>query len=1504
MRPLIKLLLVASLIPWQAYSASVKPSSAFSYTGNFAADDDKREFFFTLSQAGAATIRTWSYAGGTNAAGLSIPAGGFDPTISIFDSNGDTVAVNQDGGCGLVAADATTQSCWDAYLAASLPAGNYRVVLTQSVNAPASGHLADGFYFDGAGNFTQAPTGSAPGFWDFYPNQRTSAFALDILAAASSTAPAITSLPSLPFGVLNASYSPVTLSAIGAPGTAFIWIVAPNSTIPANMMLTSGGVLQGTPATPGSYTFTVEASDGVQTVEQALTFIVYSPVFVPSTALPGGTVSQPYGPIQLGASGGAGAYSWSSAGLPPGLNISQSGIVSGAPTTAGVYSTTCFVTDLVTNLGAFQTFSISIAAPALLISGGGALSEISLGASLSSTFAASGGTPPYTFSAVGALPPGVILNPGTGLLSGTPGQPGNYSFKAQVTDAMSAAVNTPVALSVLGFTTAGLPDGRISTAYSASFAAAGGLAPYSFSATGVPAGLTLATNGTLNGTPTTPGSYSLRITVTDSNSFSTSANFGLSVTGTGSSPLSVPVYSPGSGTVLVSYSDGVTAVGGTPPYSWAITGGAAPHGVNLSAAGALTGNPTVAGSFSFTAQVSDSAKATASGSFTIVIAPARLQLSMGNSLPNGVVGSDYPLQILSPTGGARPYKFSISSGALPGGLGFADGQISGTATVSGTFNFTVTITDAAGKTTSVALAIVIDTAQVDLILGQTFISFSLMTGSPTLPTPASVTVRSSVVQQLIGYSYALSASAPWLSLTSGTTTPGSIAVSLTAEALALAPTDSNYQVSIVVTCAAPASCAGKSQTIAVTLSVTAPPPLLAIDNSLLSFNSTTSTPAPVSSIFAIRNAGGGTLTIVSVTSADNWATVSGTPAAVRSGSSAPVRVTVDPGGLAAGYYRTTITVNSAAGSVALPVSLLVTGTTSLTLNPQGTQFELAAGGALGDPSGSFAVGLSGAAPTTWSAAVLPGAGWLNLIAASGTSSVNSPGIATFALDPVASAALPAGTSYATIRVSSDQAINSPQDFQVAVTVTPPTTPVKPNPVPAGLLFTSNPASTSAATQNVQLFASSAAPVAYQASATTVDGAGWLQVSPATGTTSASSPAQSSVSVNTAGLKPGVYLGGVSYAFSGAAVRTVNISLIVKAAATPSQNPSQNRPQAEISSACAPSQIVATQIGLVSNFAILATLPTPLSALVVDNCGNPMATAQLAVTFSNGDAPLALTAIDTMSGIYTGTWIPLGAGPQVHVLVSATTAGFAAATTGITGEVTADAGPVLTQNAILHVYNPLVGGAVSPGTILQLYGSNLAAQPVNASMVPLTTTLGQTSVTIGGIPAPLYYVSPTQINAQAPYELVVGKQYQVVVHVNGALTAPGSIAIAAADPGIAALPNGQIIAQHLDGSLVSESAPAVPGDYVVFYLAGLGATDVAVATGAAAPAGPLAHPVLPPILTLNSAVQPYQFAGLTPGLAGLYQIDFLVPAGTPDGDLQLIVSQSGTASNAVILPVHK
>jgi len=186
---------------------------------------------------------------------------------------------------------------------------------------------------------------------------------------------------------------------------------------------------------------------------------------------------------------------------------------------------------------------------------------------------------------------------------------------------------------------------------------------------------------------------------------------------------------------------------------------------------------------------------------------------------------------------------------------------------------------------------------------------------------------------------------------------------------------------------------------------------------------------------------------------------------------------------------------------------------------------------------------------------------------------------------------------------------------------------------------------------------------------------------------------------------------------------------------------------------------------------------------------------------------------------------------------------------------------------------------------------------------LPTTLGGTSVTIGGIPAPLYYAGPGQIDAQVPYELTPGDSYQVIVGANGAIGMPGSIQIAAATPGVAAFPNGQVVAQHPNFTLVSETSPAAPGEYLVIYLAGMGLTNNIIADGAPTPDSPLSIPRIAPTLTLNGVSIPIYFSGLTPGYTGLYQMNFQVPLNTPNGDTQLVVSQGGQASNPVILPVQ-
>jgi uncharacterized protein (TIGR03437 family) len=258
---------------------------------------------------------------------------------------------------------------------------------------------------------------------------------------------------------------------------------------------------------------------------------------------------------------------------------------------------------------------------------------------------------------------------------------------------------------------------------------------------------------------------------------------------------------------------------------------------------------------------------------------------------------------------------------------------------------------------------------------------------------------------------------------------------------------------------------------------------------------------------------------------------------------------------------------------------------------------------------------------------------------------------------------------------------------------------------------------------------------------------------------------------------------------------------------------------------------------------------------------------------------------------------------VAIKVTASAPGFPSATSQIAGAVVPNAVPLLTPNGTLHSFDPLVGAALAPGTIVAIYGQNLAAQVSQPTSIPLPTASNGTSVIIGGMPAPLYYVSPGQVNAQVPFELAPDNQYDVIISANGALTTPQPIQLSAAAPGLAAFPDGTLIAQHSDGTLVGVTSPARAGEYLVAYLAGLGDTTVPVTSGAASPTSPLAQPSNKLVLTINGAQSPFLFAGLTPGLVGLYQINFQVPADLPAGNIMIAVSQNGQPSNQTVIPYH-
>ena len=338
----------------------------------------------------------------------------------------------------------------------------------------------------------------------------------------------------------------------------------------------------------------------------------------------------------------------------------------------------------------------------------------SVGFPYSQSPVATGGVTPYTWSiTAGALPNGLTLNTNTGAITGTPTTAGTFNFTLQVQGANTAIASQALSITVtaaLQLTTTSLPVGVVGVSYSQSPVATGGVTPYTWSIIrGVlPGGLTLnTTTGAITGTPTAAGTFSFTLQVRGANG--ATASRALSITITVAS-LQLTTTSLPAGSVGVSYSQSPVATGGVTPYTWSITRGALPRGLTLNTTtGAITGTPTAAGTFSFTLQVRGANAATSSQALSITVT-APLQLTT-TTLPAGVVGVSYS-QLPMATGGVTPYTWSITTGALPGGLilNTTTGAITGTPTAAGTFSFTLQVRGANGATASRALSITVTSA--------------------------------------------------------------------------------------------------------------------------------------------------------------------------------------------------------------------------------------------------------------------------------------------------------------------------------------------------------------------------------------------------------------------------------------------------------------------------------------------------------------------------------------------------------------------------------------------------------------------------------------------------------------------------------------------------------------------------------------------------------------------------------------------------------------------------
>ena len=349
-----------------------------------------------------------------------------------------------------------------------------------------------------------------------------------------------------------------------------------------------------------------------------------------------------------------------------------------------------------------------------------ALPDGTAGTAYSQIITATSGAPPYTFQvAAGVLPPGLALDP-DGHLSGTPMVMGLYSFTVSAVDANACAASRDYTLNVVCsapiiILPAGLPDGTLGFPYNQPLTASGGTAPYNFTlASGsLPTGLTLDPGGALMGTPASTGAFAFTISAADVYGCSGSQAYTIQMTCPviTLTPLSLP-----DGTEEVFYNQVISASGGTAAYTYAVTSGTLPGGLSLNpSSGTLSGTPALgsSGPYAFTVSATDAFGCNGASAYTLTIQPAGCPTITVTpaTLPAGTTGLFYN-ETVSASGGVSPYTFTPTAGSLPPGLALdaATGILSGTPTSPGTFNFTVSATDAnncsAAKDYTIAIAAV------------------------------------------------------------------------------------------------------------------------------------------------------------------------------------------------------------------------------------------------------------------------------------------------------------------------------------------------------------------------------------------------------------------------------------------------------------------------------------------------------------------------------------------------------------------------------------------------------------------------------------------------------------------------------------------------------------------------------------------------------------------------------------------------------------------------------
>jgi len=892
--------------------------------------------------------------------------------------------------------------------------------------------------------------------------------------------------------------------------------------------------------------------------------------------------------------------------------------------------------------------------------------------------------------------------------------------------------------------------------------------------------------------------------------------------------------------------------------------------------------------------------------------------SVPAELPGGLAGYPYssenPQTCLVSTytprlfgsGGFPPFSLAVSAGALPPGVTMSpEGVFSGTTTTAGSYSFTVRTTDDQGNTGTVDYTIDVAPAPVfacdpyPATVGSTF-TLPLNCGGPFT----------------FNYSIEGGALPPGVTLDSSTgtisgrpTQPGMYSFDWRCTIEEPPPTYTTIRVQVDVSPAAS--------------TLTAKP------SSLNLLSSPSNVDAERSALVIQGSSGAGYQATVSTESGGSWLSVSSASGELGADGTQTLQVIADSAALAPGVYVGSVTVQAGGASVAIPVTLskarldkqLQLTQTGVTINLQQGTPPLA--------RSFFDVLNSGLGAIDWTATAftLSGGPWLQPTQASGTTGQSQTSFGQGALvDP---GGLAPGTYYGLIEFAAADAANSPQRATVVLNVSPANVAVTPLVQPQGAVLLGQVGTSSEISRFFRVFNTSSSTLRFTVSSTTEDGGDWLpsgagSLLPSSGPPADITPGQQirgvpggfedfGPLVRTDGLARGVYRGLVTLSFDNGTSVNLRIVLVMTpptTTLTEGGGPGQ-------AGGCRPNQTVPVVTELGGGGPPASGWAQPISVQVVDDCGNPVNSGSASAGYSGVNSPQ--TPLTNLGGMWSGTWTPPPTDSETPVEVTVT----ATDEDGVTGESTET---VTLQPNALAPPTVVEGGVVQAasfgreplalGSIVSLFGSDLSPLTVEsggagAQSLPLATELGSTRITLGGEPLPLLFVREDQVNAILPFELGdrAADELPLVLERtdNQSLSTAQKIVVSAARPGVftqtgAGTGPGSILDQEF--RLVNADNPAAAGDAIAVFATGLGPTDPPVATGDAAPAQePLARATQPVRVTVGGEDAEVLFAGLSPGFAGLFQVNLIVPAGVPAGDAELIVYSGGQPSQVTTVAVR-